>query len=293
MKLISFGEIIFDVFGDRAILGGAPLNFAAHAALQGSEAIMLSAVGDDELGARALREVRALGVNTDGVAVIGGKQSGKCIVTLNEQKVPSYAIIEDVAYDSIPVPPAELQNADVLAFGTLALRSENNRKTLEKIIENGTFAEVYTDLNIRAPFYSKESIELCLSNATIVKISDEELPIVTEAVFGKTFDCEDAAVAISEKYKQIKIVLITLGKDGAKCYDVAAKKFYYCPIVDAPVVSTVGAGDSFGATFITQYQRTRDVAYSMRLSSKVSAYVVSHEGAIPPKMQEFVENLIK
>ena len=47
---LCFGEILFDVFGDDRCIGGAPFNFAAHFAQLGGEAVMVSAVGDDELG---------------------------------------------------------------------------------------------------------------------------------------------------------------------------------------------------------------------------------------------------
>ncbi len=32
MKILSFGEIIWDVYEDKKCIGGAPFNFAAHCA---------------------------------------------------------------------------------------------------------------------------------------------------------------------------------------------------------------------------------------------------------------------
>ncbi len=60
MKILSFGEIIWDVYPDKAVLGGAPLNFAAHATVWGSETHLLSAVGGDSLGRRAIGEIEKL-----------------------------------------------------------------------------------------------------------------------------------------------------------------------------------------------------------------------------------------
>ena len=42
MKLLSFGEVLFDVFLKKHCLGGAPLNLAAHITAQGCESAILS-----------------------------------------------------------------------------------------------------------------------------------------------------------------------------------------------------------------------------------------------------------
>ena len=280
MKLLSFGEIIWDVFPDAAHIGGAPLNFAAHTVLQGGKASILSAVGDDELGREALRQVKELGVGTECVGVVGDKPTGQCVVTLNEKGIPSYDLRDDTSYDYISA-DGSAEGFDVLAFGTLALRHEYNRATLTALMEKNTYRQIFSDLNIRAPFYSKESICFCLEHATIVKISDEELPTVTAAALGEELDVEEAARALSEKYTQINTVIITLGAKGAYAYDVRSGKDYRCGITDSPVVSTVGAGDSFGATFLYWYLSGKDIPYCLDLASKVSGFVVSREGAVP------------
>ena len=76
MKVLSFGEIIWDVYPDEKHLGGAPLNFAAHFAKQGGEAYMLSALGDDELGKEALNKLSLWKVNAEYVSVLSGKDTG-------------------------------------------------------------------------------------------------------------------------------------------------------------------------------------------------------------------------
>ena len=89
MKILSFGEIIWDVYGNEKFIGGAPLNLAAHCSKQGAESFMLSAVGNDDLGKCALEEVKGFNVKTDFISVNYEKETGKCIVTLNEKGVPS------------------------------------------------------------------------------------------------------------------------------------------------------------------------------------------------------------
>ena len=292
MNLLSFGEIIWDVFGEQSKIGGAPLNLAAHVALQGGSAWMASGVGDDALGKEALDCLQALGVNNEYVSVSPTNPTGQCIVSLDENGIPSYKILENTAYDHTVLPATLTSPFDVIAFGTLALRGEENRNALEAVLRNNRFDEVYTDLNIRAPFYSEAAIDLCLSHATVAKISDEELPLVTKTVFGTVHDPLDAAKMISKRYPQIRLILITKGADGAFCYECKEKEVYRCAAEPATVKSTVGAGDSFGATFLTQYLKTKDIPRSMRLASKVSAFVVSHQEAIPPRMKEFIQEVI-
>jgi len=290
MKLLSFGEIIWDVFPDAAHIGGAPLNFAAHAAMQGVDSYILSGIGRDELADRALIEVSALGVNTALVSRCD-RPTGQCIVTLDENAVPSYNVLSDTAYDLIALPDAKsLEGFDVLAFGTLALRGAHNKETLSAVMQSASFGEIFTDLNIRAPFYSDESINFCLSHATIVKISDEELPIVTKAALGRTLSVEDAARALCERFSQIKIIIITKGRDGSYAYVAKDGAEYSCPTDGSKAISTVGAGDSFGATFLSQYFGGRSIPECLRIASRVSGFVVSREGAVPKyDINEFIK----
>ena len=293
MNLLSFGEIIWDVFSsDKQTLGGAPLNFAAYASLLGADTWVASSVGQDVLGERAVEQTRDLGLKTEYISFVSTKQTGQCQITLTKEGIPSYNILADVAYDYIDLPEKLPTEFDIIGFGTLALREEYNRNVLKKVLANNSFSEVYTDLNIRPPFYSKESIGFCLSTATIVKISDEELPIVTKTIFGEALEIEAALSAITEKYPQIKLLLITCGDKGSACYNCQDGKSYSCPASPASVVSTVGAGDSFGATFLVQYEKTKNIPLALELAAKVSAFVVEHKEAVPPTAKKFIDELV-
>ena len=282
MKILSFGEILFDVYGDSANLGGAPLNFCAHAVRAGAKASMLSAVGDDELGHNALKQVACYGIDIHHSAVLGDKMTGKCLVTLNEQGVPKYNLLEDVAYDYIPVPQLDGETFDVFYFGTLALRSDYNRKTVETLLGKGVAKDVFVDINIRPPFYCDESILLALSHATLLKISDEELGVVAATILGEGKHELDAVIgAIRNKFPNIKLLILTCGAEGSVAYDMKTGAVNRCDAVKTQVVSTVGAGDSFCATFIVNYLQGVPTMTALQKASRVSAWVVSQEGAIP------------
>lgn len=284
MKLLSFGEILWDIFDTRKAIGGAPLNFAAYCAMLGADTYLVSAVGNDDLGKEAVSIVESYGIGTEYISTLDDKQTGSCVVSLNEQGIPSYNLLCDVAYDYIR--PCLGVEADVFAFGSLALRCENNRQTIEKILAENKFSEIFTDVNIRAPHFCDESIKICLKNATIVKISDEELPVICQYVCGENKSISEILPILSDQYPQMKLIIITKGEKGACCYTCKDKTLYECNAHKTEVVSTVGAGDSFGSTFLVKYLESGDCQKALEVASKVSAAVCAFEGAILPEIPE-------
>jgi fructokinase len=272
-------------------MGGAPLNIAAHAALYGFESYLISAVGDDDLGKDALDNVTRLGINADFVSTRADIQTGRCIVSLDDAGMPTYKIDEAAAFDEISAPATPLLDFDVLCFGTLALRGEDNVRTLGKIISDGSFGELYADLNIRAPFYSSRSIEFCLKTATIVKISDEELPTVATSLGIEYTTPDSVARELSHRFPNIRLLVITLGEKGSFCIDTSEGRVYRAAAQKATVLSTVGAGDSFGAAFLASYISTHDIPKSLHVASCVSAYVVTKTEAIPLGSKEVFDSV--
>ncbi len=286
LKILSFGEILFDINGNSACLGGAPLNFCAHAVHAGAQAAMLSAVGRDAYGQEALAAMRAYGIGTEYVAVLPDKPTGRCLVTLSDGGIPTYDLVQGVAYDFIPLQQLP-QDCDVLYFGTLALRSGHNLETMKALLARRIAREVFVDMNIRGSFYSDETILLGLRNATIVKISDEELPVIARTLL-KTdaFTPEQVAEKLTAEFTNIRLLLLTCGGEGSVAYDLKTGERFSCGAVKTQVVSTVGAGDSFSATFLVNYLQGADIPRALEKAARVSAFVVSREGAIPPDMPQ-------
>lgn len=280
MKILSFGEIIFDVYPESICLGGAPLNFAAHAVRAGAKAALVSAVGKDELGKNALEQIKGYGVETEHIAVSSKLPTGRCDVSLNESGVPTYTIAENVAWDEIEF-PRNCGECDAVVFGTLALRNGHNRRSLRQMLSAVKCKEVFVDVNIRPPFYSKESICTALENATILKISDEDMRYVLQTAFGETAGTEEGIRKITAEFKNIKRAVVTLGENGSFAYETETDKIYTCGAIKTRVVSTVGAGDSFGATFLVNYLAGEGIENCLKKAAEVSAWVVSREGAIP------------
>src|SRR5258707_15393294 len=61
--IVAIGEVLWDLLPDGPHLGGAPFNVAVNLRRLGRQAILVSAIGADDAGARALTEVRRLGVD--------------------------------------------------------------------------------------------------------------------------------------------------------------------------------------------------------------------------------------
>ena len=281
MKMLSFGEILWDVYPDAKALGGASLNLGAHAALLGGEVYLAGAVGNDALGKEALDVAKSFNIKDDFISVDEAHSTGIVSVTLSDNGIPSYEIVDNTAYDYIKKPDLTGKEIDVLAFGTLSLRHKENIETLKAIIKENSFKEIYADLNIRLPHSNKDSVCFALSNASIVKISDEELPCVSDWVFGKVLDEKEFVLKATEKYQSIKIVLITKGDKGSFAFLKNTKEFVFADAVPTKVVSTVGAGDSFGAAFLTKYFEEKSISDCLSFASKISAYVCSKKDAVP------------
>ncbi len=278
-KILAFGEILWDVYPDKAFLGGASLNFAAHLAKHGEEAYLLSAVGDDTWGVQAKERLALWGVHTDYVPSLGGFPTGQAIVTLDETGTPSYRFLEDVAYEHIEI-PALSDDFRVLYFGTLALQSKSNFQALSTLLKSYRFSDVFVDINIRAPFYSEETVIFAVSHATILKISQEELPTVAALLgFSPTISYGELAHALQARYEHLRCIIVTLGADGA--YALDEQQECTGEAVPTEVASTVGAGDSFSAAFLHRYLRDGDIVAALSHATKVAAFVVSCTDAVP------------
>lgn len=285
MKILSFGEIIWDVYPDRECIGGAPLNFAAHAQACGCEATLLSAVGNDELGERAIGELRRLGLSSCGVTRVTDRQTGQCTVALNEDAVPSYTILSNVAYDHVVIPDGLLaKNFDAIAFGTLALRGQGNVALLERLLLEGRCGKRYCDLNLRAPFYTPQTVELCLKYADVLKVSEDELAyLITTFSLPASDTLAQTAEALCRRFA-LECILLTLGERGAYAYEFATGRLTFQEACPAEVVSTVGAGDCFGAVFLVNRLLGKEIGECLSLAAQKSAFVVSHAEAIPDRI---------
>lgn len=286
MKALSFGEIIWDVNGDERTLGGAPLNVAGHLARLGDDVIIVSATGNDEEGREALRAINELGVDSSFVHAVG-YDTGFAKVELKDGS-PSYSFNDPAAWDAIALSSDEIERLstmdfDCVIFGTLALRHETSRNTLFTLLDALRTKEVFFDVNLRLSFYSDDLIVRCLEKATMLKMNDEELPVVARAISSGP---EEVYSRLFSRFPNLKKIILTLGARGAQCHErgnvttVRPKK--------TRVVSTVGAGDSLSAAFLHYDALGLDTKTSLERATRLASYVVGQMGAIPQYSEEIL-----
>ena len=282
MKILSFGEIIWDVYPHKKCIGGAPLNFAAHASRAGAESYLLSSVGDDELGREAIDILNHLCVNIELVSVNSEKSTGTCTVLLDKNGIPTYKIENDTSYDYIHFDKKiSLHGFDAVSFGTLALRYENNRYVLKEILKEYK-GVVLCDLNLRSPFYNAETVRWAVSVCQVLKINEDELNYISESIVkAKLSDVTKSLDLITKEFKNLELVIYTCGEKGAYVYEKSTEKTYFCPAKKVKVLSTVGAGDSFGAVFLTEYLSGKSIDACLEKATEVSGKVVACEDAVP------------
>ncbi|HWR25244.1 MAG TPA: carbohydrate kinase [Methanosarcina sp.] len=294
IKALTFGEALFDIIRGSAHLGGAPLNLAAHLAKLRAKPAVLTAVGRDELGKVLLSKAKEMGIDTSYILIDEKRPTGTVTVELKGEGIPIFTINEGVAWDAI-TPDEKMFKAlakeewDVFCFGTLAQRSEENRKTLKRLFSEIKAKNFFYDINLREGFYKKEWIISSLKHSTILKMNEEEAAIVSSMLFGTIHPCKLLCCLLTEKYPEISIICITKGPKGADVYH----KGIYEEIKTTPVevADTVGAGDAFSAGFLYTYLSGNSVSKAVSFASILGTYVASKPGSVPEYSKELLKEL--
>jgi fructokinase len=278
----AIGEMLWDVYPDAAHFGGAPANFAAHAASLGAESWMVSAVGMDDLGEKALQLLQERNVLGTQVTRDREHPTGQVRVTLNAAAQASYEFIEDPAWDHLPWTEALsdlARRCDAVCFGSLAQRAPTSRDTIRRFLQAtrpGTL-RVF-DVNLRQRFYSAEVLHASLELASAVKLNDEELPVVAEFCGLRATQPLDQLKELADRF-QLRLAALTRGAQGSLL--LAEGRVDECPAPATEVVDTVGAGDAFTATLVTDFLGGVPLETINRHANAVAAYVCSQRGATP------------
>ena len=285
-NVLVFGEILWDVFSENKVIGGAPFNFAAHLSALGIKSFLISAVGYDALGELTVQCINEKNVDSTFTKTVS-KPTGVCNVTLDTAGTPSYNLLQDVAYDNIILTDDEFAQIDsiedkCLYAGSLSLRNNVSFNTFKNLVNNCQWKDIFFDINIRQHYYNRDVVEFCLSSCTVLKFSREEAYVFSELGLSEfnEDDLEALCIDIADKY-DINIVLLTLDKDGGAVYMADTDTFIYSEKPCCNVVSTVGAGDSFFAAYINAYLNSMRPEKCLRHAIAVSGYVVEHIEAIP------------
>ena len=271
INILSIGELLWDIFPDKKILGGAPANFVFHARQFGSDATLFTALGNDKQGLDLEKTAAKAGIIMQSSRV--SHPTGTAEIILNNEQVPTYKLNDDCAWDHIPLTnnlKIFAAKADLIVFGTIAQRNFESRNTIKKALKlSKPSSKILFDINLRLNFYTKEIIEESLSAANYLKLNDEEESVL-QNLFNKNIE-----QIISDF--NLELAILTLGPKGSKI--ITSNSMSECPAAKCKIVDTVGAGDSFTAFFIINYLKGMSISESQKKASKVAAYVCAHNGA--------------
>ncbi|WP_462337335.1 carbohydrate kinase family protein [Phocaeicola barnesiae] len=279
--VVGMGEALWDVLPEGKKIGGAPANFAYHVSQFGLDGRTVSAVGEDKLGTEILENFyeKKLYSMIERVPY----PTGTVQVELDAEGIPCYDIKEGVAWDNIPYTSALeglAKQTSAVCFGSLAQRSVVSRETINKFLDampEGNTLKVF-DINLRQGFYTKEILCNSFKRCNVLKINDEELVTVSRMFGYPGIDLQDKCWILLAKYN-LKMLILTCGVNGSYVFTPGNVSFVETPKVE--VADTVGAGDSFTATFVAALLKGMPITEAHRLAVEVSAFVCTQNGAMP------------
>lgn len=284
MRLLSIGEILWDVFGKSEILGGAPLNFSVAAQKLGHQVALVTAVGDDRRGRRALDSMRAFGLSADFVQVLAGKNTGTAQVTMDDAGNASYFIERPAAFDPIQLDNARLSAIQALRpawlyFGTLAQTNPASEEMLHRILGRLPGVQCFYDMNLREGHWNLPLVERLSGLASIVKLNETEAETLFRLTHaGEAFSLEQFCRSWSSTYG-VENLCVTLGSEGCAIFmDNRLVRFAGFKVT---VADTVGAGDAFAAAFLHGYGLRWPMAGIASFANGLGALVASRPGATP------------
>jgi fructokinase len=276
----AVGEVLWDVFPDSVRLGGAPLNFGVHARRLGHPVYLVSAVGSDDSGKQATRDIAALDLDTTFLQTSATLPTGTATVELSAES-PCFTIHRPAAYDGMQladmVEQLKSKSPDWLYFGTLFASMPQGRTFLDRLLDELDTVVKFYDLNLRPGADSPELVKHLLERADVVKLNEDELNRVHEfcslpsSVEGF---CREGAARYGWR-----AVAITLGARG--CALLADGSYIEESGCSVQVADTVGAGDAFAAAFMHGLSLSRPLPEVAAFANRVGALVARRRGAIP------------
>lgn len=287
--VVGIGEALWDILPEGKKIGGAPANFAYHVSQFGLQSRVVSAVGNDKLGAEIIENFKDKGLRMQIEKV--EYPTGTVQVELDNVGVPQYDIKENVAWDNIPFTEDLKRLAErtrAVCFGSLAQRNIVSRETINSFLDtmpDGKGQYKIFDINLRQGFYTRETLCGSMERCNILKINDEELVAVSWMFGYPGIDLQDKCWILIAKYN-LEMLILTCGVNGSYVFTPGHVSFVETPSVE--VADTVGAGDSFTATFLSAILKGKTVCEAHKLAVNVSAYVCTQKGAMPKLPENFI-----
>lgn len=280
LKVICFGEVLWDNLPSGRKPGGAVMNVAYHLKNLGLDAELISRVGDDADGEALLAELVKLNLGIDYCQKDRMYKTSTVQVEVSNDHEMKYDIVYPVAWDYIEFQDrfADLvYAADALVFGSLSGRNETSRNTLYQLLEQSKYKVM--DVNLRIPYYNESYVSNLLGKTDLLKLNLEELGILTDW-YSKNCRTESDRVTFLQDKFGIAEILVTKGANGATYH--GNKEEYHWSAYNIEVNDTVGSGDSFLAAFLSKRLIEDNIQEALDFAAALSAFVTTQKGACPP-----------
>lgn len=230
--------------------GGAPCNVLAMLERLGHKTAFIGKVGKDFFGTQLKEAITEVGIDGDYLRMDEEVHTTLALVHTFPDGDRDFSFYRNPGADMMltadEVPEELIADSRIFHFGTLSMTHDGVREATKKALklakEKG--ALISFDPNLRPPLWksledAKEQVLYGLGYCDVLKISDNEIQWLT----GEE-DFTAGVAWIRERYSQIKLILVSMGKDGSRAY-------YGDSIVEAPAhlqkntIETTGAGDTF------------------------------------------------
>jgi fructokinase len=252
----------------------------------GNHASVLSRIGSDDLGKRALEVLAPFPVDTALIQVDPVQPTGRVTVQLQDGQ-PSYTIHQPVAWDFLAPTDQWLRAAaaaDAVCFGSLAQRDPVSRATIHALVHaTRPECESIFDVNLREPYFTAEILRESLKLATVVKMNDAEVPVVARLLGlahpTQTVQLRQGAEMLLSEFPDLKLAAITRGGHGSLL--VAQSEWDEHPGIQITVADTIGAGDAFTAAMTHYLLRGAPLSVLNEAGNRWGGYIASQSGAMP------------
>jgi fructokinase len=284
--------------------GGSPYNTAIAIGRLGVSVQFLGKLSKDFFGELLFQRLVHNNVRTDFISR-SPENSTLAFVNLEENREPQYVFYTSNTADMMLVKndlPSRLpEELHCILFGSIAMAVEPAASTIESFVLHQKDRLVISfDPNIR-PFMigNKEMyikrLKKWLTCSTIIKISAADLSFIYE---GLSFE---------ESLQQIldmgsSLVVVTMGAEGSIAVLHREDGSFIrvkAPVVELPVVDTIGAGDTFHGAFLSWLELNGKMSHpalaslseqelyeALYFANKAASIVCSKQGAEPPVMDE-------
>jgi len=279
INIVCYGEVLWDIYSDKKIIGGAPFNVFSRLHKLGNNVDFISSIGNDLLGKEIIEHFNQNNYSHKFLNIDEKYETGSVIINLKNGE-PSYKILSNVAWDFIPLKTSYdeiLSDLDILIYGSLASRNIGSFKTLKELTKQSKFNIL--DLNIRESYYDFEKVSFLVSSADFLKVNLEELELINQLFKFNISDTQNLIFKILKQF-DLEYVCVTNGEIESMIYD--GKNFEIAKSFEVDSIDNVGAGDNFLAALIDElFIKKNNLKSSLRIASAYGAITTTKNGAVP------------